>query len=183
MRARRVELRPGTADDGPRFYQTLLRVGVESLPAPGAFRKQFLGNLQAMFRIQRHGSDEVIGFATLRELGQARHIRLAVYVEKDRGRNGVSGEALYLVVNYAFATYNVDTILCRTTEASFAYLRGGGDEFQKPIGIFPGHRYFRGRLLDLHHFLIFRDEWSAYWNEIEHYMIGPGRSQVTTAST
>ncbi|MEU6152189.1 GNAT family protein [Actinosynnema sp. NPDC047251] len=182
MRARRVELRPGVAADGLLFYQLLLRVGVENLPPPARVAGQFFDNSAALFRIQRRGSGEVIGYATLRELGQAGHVRLAVYVEKDKSRHGVSGEALYLVVNYAFAAYDVDRILCRTTEESFAYVRGAGDDDQKPIGIFPGHRYFRGRLLDLHHFLVMRDEWTAFWNDAEHHIVGPGRS-VTAAGT
>ncbi len=72
-----------------------------------------------------------------------------------------------LTINYGFATYNVDKMIVRTTEASFDGI-GAAFDADGREGELPGHLYFRGRLWHLHSFAMQRAEWDEY---MEH--LGP----------
>ncbi|WP_326645867.1 GNAT family N-acetyltransferase [Streptosporangium sp. NBC_01755] len=157
--SRRVVLHPASGTDQAGFAQIFVRTGVESVrpavrPGRGTMRAH------AAFHISTTATNERLGFAGLHALDPAGHVRCAVYLDPQRARLGVGSEAILLMINYAFATLNVDRVIGQTTEASFASFGiTGGD---KEIGALRDHMYFRGRLWDLHNFEIERPKWEEY---------------------
>ncbi|MGW0809540.1 GNAT family N-acetyltransferase [Nonomuraea sp. NPDC002799] len=169
--SRRVVLHPASSTDQAGFAQVFVRSGVESIrPAMRAGGGGMMG-AYAAFHVSTAGTGERLGFGGLHGLDPAGHIRCAVYLDPRRSRLGIGSEAVLLLVNYAFATLNVDRVLGQTTEASFASF--GITEGDQEIGALRDHLYFRGQLWDLHTFRIERPEWERYIDRNTRGMLPP----------
>lgn len=158
--SRRITLDPAGAADLTEFRQTLLRTGLESVRVarvPAAA----LARCQAAFQIVRRRNDQVVGFSTLHALDPAGHIRCGIYLEPQHARLGVGSEAVHLLINYAFASFDIERVVTQTTEASFAAF-GLTTEDGIPEATLREHLYFRGRLWDLHGGVVLRSSWEEY---------------------
>lgn len=169
--ARRVRLRPASAADGATFYRTLLAAGVESLPPPDRIAEDF-ASVTALFLIERRADGETIGYSTLHNRGRAGHLEAGLYTDTSRARHGLGGEATVLTINYGFATYPIDKMIVRTTEASFDGIADAFDA-EGAEGALRDHLYFRGRTWDLHAFAFGRAEWLEYMRHVEPVIIRP----------
>ncbi|MET7395847.1 GNAT family protein [Dactylosporangium sp. NPDC005572] len=158
--SRRVELRPASMRDHSLFLDTLLRTGLESF-RPAATTAGMFRILDAAFLVCRRDGEEVLGFSTLHGLDPAGHIRCGIYLDRSRARLGIGSEAIHLLLNYAFAMFNVEKVVAQTTEASFSAfgLTLGGSQIRSVLS---DHLYFRGTLWDLHTFQIERHEWERH---------------------
>jgi RimJ/RimL family protein N-acetyltransferase len=161
--SRRLELAPATMHDHTVFLATLLRTGLESF-RPAATTAGMFKILDAAFLVRRRDSATVLGFSTLHGLDPAGHIRCGIYLDPVRARMGVGSEAIHLLLNYAFAMFNIDKVIAQTTEASFSAfgLTLGGTGIR---AVLDDHLYFRGQLWDLHTFQIERAEWEKHVDE------------------
>jgi hypothetical protein len=158
-----VVLRPAATSDQAGFSRTLLRTGIESLrpatrPAAGLPQR-----CNAAFLVLDRTSHQQLGFSMLHALDPAGHIKCGIYLDAGRARLGVGAEALHLLINYAFASFDVDRVIAETTEASFSSLgmtaEPDGGERQT---ILAGYTYFRGQLWDLHRGEITRRDWERF---------------------
>ncbi|WP_158890372.1 GNAT family N-acetyltransferase [Amycolatopsis anabasis] len=163
-KSRRTVLRPTTTANSETFYKTLLRAGIESLPPMDSIAEDF-ACLDALFLVERRDNGEVLGYSTLHRSNTAGHIEMGLYTDTTRARYGIGGEAVVLTINYAFATLNIDKMIVRTTEASFAGL-GEALDNEGLEGVLPGHLYFRGNLWDLHCYAMRRAEWEEYMHHV-----------------
>ncbi|MGP3912342.1 GNAT family N-acetyltransferase [Nonomuraea sp. 10N515B] len=161
VETQRTALRPAGAADGTAVYELLLRLGHHSLPTLDTFLGTFDENVDALFAIQsRHGGDTV-GYGSLHQLDPAGHIQIGIFTDTARARFGVGGEAMMLLVNYAFATWEqVRKVYFLTTDASL-------DSFGAALAnvpreaTFPQHSYFAGQLWDIHWYAIYREQWET----------------------
>nr|WP_062333298.1 GNAT family protein [Herbidospora sakaeratensis] len=158
--SRRLALHPAGGSDQRDFAQLFVRTGVETVrpavrPGQGGAMRAY-----AAFRVTRLGTGEQVGFGGLHNLDPAGHVRCAVYMNPDTARLGVGSEAILLVVNYAFATLDVERVIGQTTQASFSSF--GISDRDERTGALPQHLYFRGRYWDLHNFQVERSDWEAY---------------------
>jgi RimJ/RimL family protein N-acetyltransferase len=161
--SRRIQLRPATTSDQTRFVETLLRTGLES------FRPTTAGTARATswnaaFLVTRRADAQVLGFSTLHGLDQAGHIRSGIYLDPQRSGFGIGSEAVALSINYAFAMFDIDTVLAQTTEASFGSFGMTAEDIDKGSVMYD-HLFFRGKHWDLHTFRISREEWQRYLEE------------------
>ncbi len=158
--SRRIVLQPATAQDSALFLKTLLRTGLESF-RPAASAVGMFRILNAAFLVTHRHSRMVLGFSTLHGLDPAGHIRCGIYLDPQKARLGVGAEATQLLINYAFASFNVDRVIAQTTEASFSAFGLTVDgELEREV--LPEHLYFRGQLWDLHTFQMRRSDWEAH---------------------
>ncbi|WP_028193154.1 GNAT family N-acetyltransferase [Salinispora pacifica] len=158
--SRRIALQPASTGDSSLFMQTLLRTGLESF-RPAASTVGMFKILNAAFLVLNRSSDDVLGFATLHGLDPAGHLRCGIYLDPPKTRFGIGAEATNLLLNYAFACFNIDRVVAQTTEASFdAFGLGHGDGRERQV--LAEHLWFRGQLWDLHTFQIRRDEWEEH---------------------
>ncbi|MEV4381661.1 GNAT family protein [Streptosporangium sp. NPDC049644] len=174
--SRRIVLHPASSTDQADFAQVFVRTGVESIrpavrPARGTMRAH------AIFHVTTRNTGERLGFGGLHALDPAGHIRCAVYLDPRRARLGVGSEAILLLVNYAFATLDIDRVIGQTTEASFASF--GITAGDQEIGALRDHMYFRGRHWDLHNFQIERAGWEEYVDRNTDRMLHPSLSWRT----
>lgn len=158
--SRRVTLRPTGAADIGEFGRTLLRTGLESI-RPSRLPAAALSMCQAAFQVFHRGGEQPMGFATLHALDPAGHIRCGIYLDPRRTRLGVGSEAIQLLMNYAFASFDIEGVISQTTEASFAALGLTAEDGQSDA-VLREHLYFRGRLWDLHGSMIVRSDWEDY---------------------
>lgn len=159
--SRRVVLKPATDSDHAGFLQTLMRTGIESVRPAGTPAVSLARRCDAAFLVTLRGTGDSIGFGTLHGLDPAGHIRCGIYLDPRRSRFGVGAEAVHLLVNYAFAAFNVSRVLTQTTEASFSAF-GLSTEDSRIQGSLPNHLYFRGQLWDLYNGQIERRAWDRY---------------------
>jgi RimJ/RimL family protein N-acetyltransferase len=159
VETQRVVLRPAGSSDGEAVYDLLLRLGLHSLPSMESFLKTFDRNAAAMFAIHLRHNDELIGFGSLQQLDRNGHIQVGIFTDVAKARYGVGGEAMMLLVNYAFATWDhLRKVYFLTTEASL-------DSFGSALGTIPKeatlpqHSYFAGKLWDLHWYAVYRATW------------------------
>lgn len=162
--SRRVVLHPARAGDQAQFVQTLLRTGLESF-RPAARGNRAGTKAHAAFVVRQRTSGEALGFGTLHGLDPAGHIRCSAYLEPKRARLGVGSEAIFLLVNYAFATLNISKVIAQTTEASFSAFGFASDNDEGQKGVLRDHLFFRGQHWDLHSFQIERGEWEKFIDE------------------
>jgi hypothetical protein len=166
--SRRIVLHPATAADQARFAQARLRTGIESFRPGGPAGRSPAGPTRlynAAFIVSRRAGrsepETELGFATLHALDEAGHLRCGIYLDPGQTRLGIGSEALHLVINYAFATFNVDRVIAQTTEASFDVF-GITPEDRQDEDILTDYLFFRGQLWDLHTIRINRDGWPEY---------------------
>lgn len=158
--SRRLALHPASGSDQGDFAQLFVRTGVETVrpavrPAQGGGMRAY-----AAFRVTRLGTGEQVGFGGLHNLDPAGHVRCAVYMNPEKARLGVGSEAILLLVNYAFATLDIERVIGQTTEASFSSF--GISDRDERTGTLRQHLYFRGRAWDLHNFQVERSDWEEY---------------------
>ncbi|MGC7102064.1 GNAT family N-acetyltransferase [Amycolatopsis lurida] len=161
-RSQRVALRPATAEDEHDFHHTVLQAGFGlssgyGVGSPKTGRRKPHG----AFAIAHRVNDELLGFGVLHSFEPGIHISLRIIMNPHRTKLGIGSEAIFLLVNYAFATLRIDKVITQTSEASFGPL-GMDPQQNDENGILTGHVYFRGRLWDLHHFEIKRANWEEY---------------------
>ncbi|WP_188193706.1 GNAT family N-acetyltransferase [Nonomuraea sp. SYSU D8015] len=163
--ARRTSLLQTEPVGGTALRTVLEREKLDLLPDLEVFLSTSTDDpvkIAALFFVVRSDTEEKIGFGSIShldtELGQ---IRIDVIADPDRTEFGISLEATMLVVNYAFATWDVGKIYFCATPRNFetlsmfpamimeepeppAYLRESGTEH----GL---------RVLSIH-----RDRWEKY---------------------
>jgi hypothetical protein len=162
--SRRVVLHPASGADQARFSQARLRTGIESFRPGGPPAAAARGYNAAFIVSRRKGRSEPeheLGFATLHALDEAGHIRCGIYLDPERTKLGIGSEALHLLINYAFATFDVDKVVAQTTEASFDVF-GITPEDRQDEDILTDYLFFRGQLWDLHTIRINRAGWQEY---------------------
>ncbi|MGQ0838804.1 GNAT family N-acetyltransferase [Actinokineospora sp.] len=167
--SRRTVLRPAVKGDHPSFLGTLLRTGIESVRPGAAANPDLARRSNAAFIVTQRGNGDVLGFSTLFGLDPAGHIKSGVYLDPQKARLGIGSEVIYLSINYAFASFNIDQVITQTTEASFDTFGLSTSDNEGPggMGILRDHLYFRGRNWDLHTFQIKRQEWEGQVNNTE----------------
>src|SRR5690606_11398436 len=117
--------------------------------------------MNASFLVENTGGD-YLGFCSLQGLSPAgHHIEGGIYLSPEASSNGIGAEASLLLINYAFAMWNVRKVYFRTTEASLSSI-GGDLKVSQKEGILSGHQYFSGKHWDEHVFAIYRDEWDEF---------------------
>lgn len=155
----RLVLRPAGPEDGESIYHLLLQLGVSSLPSLNEFTATFNQGAAAIFAIHVRHNDEVVGFGTLQQLDVNGHIQVGIFTDVERAKFGIGGEAMMLLINYAFATWDfVRKAYFLTTEASMAAFGSALSTIPREATL-KDHSYFAGRLWDLHWYAVYRESW------------------------
>ncbi|MBP2473523.1 RimJ/RimL family protein N-acetyltransferase [Crossiella equi] len=157
----RIALRPIEPGDGTAVYELLLRLGLHSLPPLETFLSTYDRGANAIFRITARHNGETVGFGSLQHLDPHGHIQVGIFTDPDKARLGIGGEAMMLLVNYAFATWEeVRKIYFLTTDVHLEAFGTTLARVPRELTL-PEHVYFAGRLWDLHWYAIYREEWTA----------------------
>ncbi|MGI5271940.1 GNAT family N-acetyltransferase [Nonomuraea sp. CA-218870] len=161
LQSRRIRLRPAGARDSIKLYELLLGLGLNTLPSPDDFVSAFGRGVTASFLVETPGGD-FLGFCSLHGMSPAgHHVEGGIYMSPENSANGVGAEASLLMINYAFAMWNVRKVYFQTTEASLSAI-GGDLKVSHKEGILSGHQYFSGQHWDVHVFAIYREEWDQF---------------------
>ncbi|MEU4835559.1 GNAT family protein [Streptosporangium sp. NPDC023615] len=160
LETQRTTLSIADLSDGVILYELLLGLGLHSMPPLKVFLEQLKKqNISALFTIKLRQSGETVGFGTLHEMDPAGHIQIGIFTDTDKARYGLGGEAMMLLVNYAFATWeNVRKVYFVTTDASIDRLGWVGDLIPREATL-PKHMFFQGCLWDVHFYAIYRRIW------------------------
>lgn len=176
VETQRTSLSIADPSDGIALYELLLGLGLHSMPPLKVFLEQLAQqDISALFAITLRHTGETVGFGTLHEMDPAGHINIGIFTDTDKARFGLGGEAMMLLVNYAFATWdNVRKVYFVTTDASLDRLGWVGDLIPKEATL-PEHMFFRGRLWDVHFYAIYRTMWQQQGADVLARLVqGPG---------
>ncbi|MEU3168260.1 GNAT family protein [Streptosporangium sp. NPDC006930] len=160
VETQRTALTIADPSDGVALYELLLGLGLHSMPPLKVFVDQLKKqDISAIFAIKLRHSGETVGFGTLHEMDPAGHIQVGIFTDTDKARYGLGGEAMMLLVNYAFATWeDIRKVYFVTTDASIDRIGWVGDLIPKEATL-PKHMFFRGCLWDVHFYAIYRHMW------------------------
>lgn len=158
LRTRRVALRPAGPESGRTVYRFLTDFGTTALGDPDTFAAAIVGDVNAWFTIHVVKRDQPVGFAMLQKLRPGRHVEVGIYTDDDQTPLGAGAEATMLLVNYAFAAFDVHKVYSVTTENS---RDGFGVAFdsERLEAVLRDHFYFQGRLWDAYHYAVGREDW------------------------
>lgn len=155
----RIVLRPAETADGAEIYHLLLRLGLNSLPRLDEFVATFDHGAAAIFAIHLRHDNQVVGFGTIQQLDPDGHVQVGIFTDAERAKYGIGGEAMMLLINYAFATWTfVRKVYFLTTEASMGAFGSALATVPREATL-PEHVYFAGKLWDLHWYAVYRDGW------------------------
>jgi hypothetical protein len=157
-----VELRPISADDGKKVYELLVRFGSGVLPTLETFLDGFGHGAMAQFLVHGAGEAGPVGVATLRDFNPAGHVT----AELELGSApGPGQETVALVVNYAFAMWNLRKVYLHAAEDEHDVLGLTGPLLQPLLdreALLPRHVFARGRHQDLSIYAIHRNTWEKH---------------------
>lgn len=153
----RARLRPGTAEDGPGFYELMLRVGLGAIPNKNHFLNTLKVAFDAFFVVVNKEKGEVIGYTALADLDQAGHVRFLICAEQ--GADSLALEATWLTINYAFSVWAVRKVYVHVTDSNNEIL---GPEITPVVRLeatLPEHEFFLGKFWEVRVLAIYRDDW------------------------
>ncbi|GII90666.1 GNAT family N-acetyltransferase [Sinosporangium siamense] len=156
----RTALVPADAKDATTLYRLLLKLGLHSLPPLESFVASFDNDwVDVQFVVRARQSDETVGFASLQGLDPAGHIQAGIFLDQERAGYGVGGEAMMLLMNYAFTRWGeLRKVYFMTTDASLARF-GAMSRTATREATLPQHMFFRGRLWDVYIYSVRRQMW------------------------
>ncbi|MFC4534471.1 hypothetical protein [Sphaerisporangium dianthi] len=159
-----VELQPVSAADGEKVYELLIQYGAGGLPTLEAFRRNNAGGAMAQFLVHGRAEERTVGVATLRDFNPAGHIKADIRVSTAHGP-----ETTALVLNYAFAMWNLRKVYVHATEADHE-AAGLADPLISPLlrreALLPRHVFARGRHWNLSVYSVYRDAWEKHAPDI-----------------
>ncbi|MFB9968294.1 GNAT family N-acetyltransferase [Sinosporangium siamense] len=154
----RTLLRPADPPDGVTVYELLQKAGLENLSSAELFAMMHLSDISAKFMVERRENGRTVGFASLHHLDQAGgHVQASVVTDESAASDGTAEEATMLVVNYAFAMWNIRKVYFWTADTGFE----ARSAFLKPAheATLSEHLYDRGQLRDLYISAVYREQW------------------------
>ncbi|WP_121188204.1 GNAT family N-acetyltransferase [Nocardiopsis sp. Huas11] len=183
----RITFRAMQEESVPELYNLLMKLGLESLPSldeyTEGYRKVVEDGLVEMIEIELKQTGETVGFGSIREHDPAGHVKLGIFTDSERLPVGVGAEAMMMLVNYSFATWeDLRKVYAMTTEASLK-------SFSSALATSPREAllseqmYFQGRAWDLHYFSVTRSSWTAHGRPILDRIVNGKRSGRPTDST
>ncbi|GLU50021.1 hypothetical protein Nans01_43720 [Nocardiopsis ansamitocini] len=169
---------PASREHGSDFYDCILKTGLEPLPPLEDFLSMFDDlpeTVAAAFAVQLRGSGEILGIASLRERDPAGHLKLGISMDVDKLPYGVGTEAMMLLVNYAFATWDdIRKVYIQTTDASMHRFKSSLSATPKEA-TFPKHVFLMGRLWDMHCYSISRESWKREGSVMLERLVNRGK--------
>ncbi|NRQ31690.1 GNAT family N-acetyltransferase [Nonomuraea sp. NN258] len=164
----RTKLVPADVSDGTALYDLLLDLGLHSMPS----REAFLASFDAgdYFSVHACRTGQVVGYANLHSPDPAGHVQMGIFTDPAKAGYGIGGEAMILLVNYAFAKWSeLRKIYFSTTEASLERLGVGNLPYEAAL---PDHLYFRGRLWTVYIYALHRRVWEEQSGPLLDRMLG-----------
>ncbi|MEU3233635.1 GNAT family protein [Nocardiopsis alba] len=162
LETRRVVFRTATPDSADDLYDSLLRAGLETLPALDDFRSGFEMAVQedfTLFAICLRSNGRFVGFGSLRDRDPAGHLKMGISMNTEMLSYGEGAEAMLLLANYGFARWeHIRRVYIESTEASIARFGAALSSLRSEVTL-RDHTFFRGRLWDMHYYAVTRDEW------------------------
>ncbi|NRQ31672.1 GNAT family N-acetyltransferase [Nonomuraea sp. NN258] len=166
VKTRRTALCPPAVEPGHSVYGLLQEAGVGDLPAPEVFTSLHASDTVAEFLVQRCDTGRTVGYASLHHLDQAaQHVQASVVggpasdldPPAAKAINGLLTEATMLIVNYAFAMWNLRKIYFWTVGVSLEAHRATLQAV--PEATLSDFVHQQGQLLDVHISALYRHKW------------------------
>ena len=153
------------AENVPILYDLLMKLGLESLPSVDDFAREYLLAMEhsiEMIEVSLKKTGEIVGFGSIKEHDPAGHAKLGIFMDSERLPVGVGAEAMMMLVNYSFATWDdLRKVYAVTTEASLKSF-GSALAASPREALLSDHMYFQGRLWDLHYYSVSRSAWISH---------------------